>query len=237
MPDLNGDVEALIGSETVRADIKCKKIVDDKCAPSNLGDCVMDIGLQAGFQNSQPILVNNETEAHLNMEKVCLVTTVISLSSDQCLGSNDDDGPFILPQIPTLLAKKLATPTKPVNSPILKVKKFVFNRINIPINENLECLFESSVRYGKKKGGSIDKEDSSDSRKIRKIDGVQDINVANIGRMRKVALARELNGKVWVNSKGRQELGVLVATEAVQIGMRQRRTASRGWLSRVGWCH
>ena len=55
--------------------------------------------------------------------------------------------------------------------------------------------------------------------------------------MRKVALARELNGKVWVNPEGRQELGVFVATEAVHISMRESRTASGGRFSRVWRCH
>ncbi|TXG59832.1 hypothetical protein EZV62_014405 [Acer yangbiense] len=136
IPDLNGDINTTMGSETVRADIKCKKIMDDACALSNLGDCVMDIGLQVGFQNTQPTLVINKAEAHLNVKKVCLETPDPSLFFDQFLGS-DADGPHILPPIPTHLAKNLVTPTQPDFTFLLKIKKSGFNRIKIPRIKNL----------------------------------------------------------------------------------------------------
>ncbi|KAK1570430.1 hypothetical protein Q3G72_001801 [Acer saccharum] len=187
MPELNGKVDTMMGSETVRANIKCKKIVEYACAPSNLGDSVMDIGLQSGFQNIQPILVNKEAEAHSNMVKVSLETPNPSLSSSHFLGS-DIDGPHIIPLISTQSTEELDfldtisfTSTWPVvdlvflngsdsKSPLFKGGKSGINRIRSPRIENLESLKEPSVfRCRKRRGGSIDKEDSNRNRKVRRL--------------------------------------------------------------------
>jgi hypothetical protein len=44
-----------------------------------------------------------------------------------------------------------------------------------------------------------------------------------MGSVRKFALFRELHGKVWVNSKGREEVGVLVGAETAKVGVREDR--------------
>lgn len=51
-----------------------------------------------------------------------------------------------------------------------------------------------------------------------------------IGRMRKLALSRELNCKIWINPKWRQKVGVPVGAKTAKVSMRQSRTAvCRRW--------
>jgi hypothetical protein len=43
--------------------------------------------------------------------------------------------------------------------------------------------------------------------------------------VRKLALARELHGKFWVDSKGREQAGIFVGAKAVYVSMRKCRAA------------
>ena len=46
-----------------------------------------------------------------------------------------------------------------------------------------------------------------------------------ISRVRKLALARELHGKFWVDSEGREQVGIFVGAKAVYVSMREGRAA------------
>ncbi|KAJ6723665.1 hypothetical protein OIU74_008097 [Salix koriyanagi] len=46
-----------------------------------------------------------------------------------------------------------------------------------------------------------------------------------ICRGRKLALGRELHGEFWVDSKGREQVGILVGAEAAYVSVRKRRAA------------
>lgn len=58
-----------------------------------------------------------------------------------------------------------------------------------------------------------------------------------IGRMRKLALLRELHGEIWINPKWRQHIGVFIVAKASHVRMREGRAASCSGLAWVWRCH